>query len=90
MKLSKSDMLSQEACENPEKRTVLVKQLVSQRKIYTILAGLLFILCMAEQFFRLLCADGAVASFGVYLQLLLTGGLLIYTDLKIKTLHSIK
>jgi len=90
MKLSKSDVFFQEVCENPEKRTELLKRLVFQRKIYYILSGFAFVLCMAEQLYRLSRANGSASSSGGFMQFIFVAMLALYTDSRIKTLLSIK
>ena len=53
MKLAKSDRHFLEACQNPERRTVLIGNLITQRKLYYIIAGLVLLLCVAEPFVRM-------------------------------------
>ena len=90
MKLNKSDRSFLEACQNPDMRTALIGNLVTQRKLYYIIAGLVLLLCVAEPFVRM--AGGKIASPSpvMLVELILVVSLALHADSKIKTLLAIK
>lgn len=90
MKLAKSDRHFLEACQNPERRTVLIGNLITQRKLYYIIAGLVLLLCVAEPFVRMAGGKIAPTSPVMLVELILVVSLALHADAKIKTLLAMK
>ncbi len=84
MKLNKSDRNFLEACQNPEKRTALVGNLVTQRKWYYVIAGLLLVLCVAEPVVYNAEGRGASPSPFLLFEFMLVTALALHADSKIK------
>ncbi|MFA6289846.1 MAG: hypothetical protein WC661_20890 [Opitutaceae bacterium] len=90
MKLNKSDRSFLEACQNPARRTALIGNLVTQRKWFYILSGLMLVLCVADPFIQMVDGKGAPPSPVVLLEFTLCVALALNADAKIKTLLSMK